>query len=68
MPLVSLTRATFRKAEFGFLGVAVKTLTQIPRLNGELQSRGRFFKTLNPKVSAGAFVFDARRGRLCLIS
>ena len=34
MPLVSLTRATLRKAEFGFLGVIVYTLVHTPRLAG----------------------------------
>jgi len=29
------TRATFLKAELGFLGVAVNTLTQVPLLKGE---------------------------------
>lgn len=31
MPLVNLTLATLRKAEFGFFGVVVYTLTQTPR-------------------------------------
>src|SRR5688572_16232545 len=31
MPLVSRTRATLRRAEFGFLGVAVQTRVQTPR-------------------------------------
>ena len=30
MPLVSRTRATFRKAEFGFLGVVVYTRVHTP--------------------------------------
>src|SRR5437899_4038725 len=34
MPLVSRTRATLRSAEFGFLGVWVKTRTQTPRFCG----------------------------------
>jgi len=37
---VSLTLATFRKAEFGFFGVEVYTLTQTPRRCGELASAG----------------------------
>ena len=53
MPLVSLTLATFLKAELGFLGVVVKTFKQTPLLKGELQSLGRFFKTLKPKLRAG---------------
>ena len=31
MPLVRRTRATLRRAEFGFLGVVVYTLVQTPR-------------------------------------
>src|SRR3989344_2223479 len=34
MPLLSRTRAIFLRAEFGFLGVMVVTLTHTPRLNG----------------------------------
>src|SRR5437764_8872416 len=34
MPLVSRTRATLRSAEFGFLGVWVKTRTHTPRFCG----------------------------------
>jgi hypothetical protein len=33
--LLSLTRAIFRKAEFGFFGVIVLTWTQTPRFWGE---------------------------------
>ena len=53
MPLVNLTLATFLKAEFGFLGVIVKTFKQVPLLKGEENFLGRFFKTLNAKVKAG---------------
>jgi hypothetical protein len=35
MPFDNLTRAIFRKAEFGFFGVVVVTLMQTPRLKGE---------------------------------
>src|SRR3954452_20715712 len=35
MPLVSRTRATFRRAEFGFLGVVVYTRVHTPRRCGE---------------------------------
>ena len=35
MPLVSRTRATFRRAEFGFFGVVVYTRTQTPRFCGQ---------------------------------
>jgi hypothetical protein len=45
------------KAEFGFLGVTVKTLRQTPLLNGEGKTFGRFFKTLKPKVKAGVLSF-----------
>src|ERR1700690_2447349 len=40
MPLVSRTRATFRSAEFGFLGVEVYTRVQTPRFCGQLSSAG----------------------------
>ena len=40
MPLVSLTRATLRNAEFGFLGVWVYTRVQTPRRWGEACSAG----------------------------
>src|SRR6185312_663580 len=40
MPEVSRTRATFRSAEFGFLGVWVKTRVQTPRRWGEPLSAG----------------------------
>jgi hypothetical protein len=35
IPLVSLTRATFLSAEFGFFGVEVNTRTQTPRFCGD---------------------------------
>src|SRR5205823_11745650 len=35
MPLDSRTRATFRSAEFGFLGVIVLTTVQTPRFCGQ---------------------------------
>jgi hypothetical protein len=53
MPLVSRTRATFLKAEFGFLGVVVYTLMQTPRFCGE-------------RISAGLFVFPVLSVRPCL--
>jgi hypothetical protein len=40
IPLVSRTRATFRNAEFGFLGVDVYTRVQTPRFCGQLSSAG----------------------------
>ena len=46
MPLVSLTRATLRKAEFGLRGVVVNTFKQTPRLNGEGDALYLFFREL----------------------
>ncbi len=40
IPFVSLTLATFRRAEFGFLGVVVYTLIQTPLFWGLLLSAG----------------------------
>jgi hypothetical protein len=40
IPLVSRTRATFRNAEFGFLGVEVYTRVQTPRFCGQLFKAG----------------------------
>jgi hypothetical protein len=51
--LVNRTRATFLKAEFGFLGVTVKTFKHTPLLKGDGNFFGRFFKTLNANVKAG---------------
>jgi hypothetical protein len=42
MPFVSRTRATFRSAEFGFLGVVVYTRMQTPRFCGQDLSAGLF--------------------------
>jgi hypothetical protein len=42
MPLVSRTRATFRRAEFGFFGVVVYTRVQTPRFCGAPRSAGVF--------------------------
>src|SRR5687768_15117312 len=42
MPFVSRTRATLRSAEFGFLGVWVKTRTHTPRFCGLSCSAGLF--------------------------
>ena len=50
-PFVSRTLATFRIAEFGFLGVRVITCMQTPRLNGERPKAGDFdlrFSLLRP--------------------
>src|SRR5579863_10222303 len=40
IPLVSRTRATFRSAELGFLGVDVYTRVQTPRFCGQLFNAG----------------------------
>jgi hypothetical protein len=40
MPLVSRTRATLRRAEFGFLGVVVKTRRHTPRFWGHSCNAG----------------------------
>jgi hypothetical protein len=40
IPFVSRTRATFRSAEFGFLGVEVYTRVHTPRFCGQLSSAG----------------------------
>jgi hypothetical protein len=51
MPLVRRTRATFRRAEFGFFGVTVRTIVHTPRLKGFSFSAGDFdftFGTLRP--------------------
>ena len=58
MPLVKRTRAIFRRAEFGFLGVVVETLVQTPRLNGAGKKTGLFFRTLNPRAKATVLVFE----------
>src|ERR1700681_313791 len=50
MPLVSRTRATLRRAEFGFLGVVVKTRVHTPRRWGA-------------PLSAGVLVFDCLEAR-----
>jgi len=57
MPLLNLTLATLRKAEFGFLGLTVKTLMQTPLLSGDGLLTGLFFKVLKLKVKAGRFDF-----------
>jgi hypothetical protein len=42
MPLTKRTRATLRWAEFGFLGVMMRTTVHTPRLNGLFFSAGDF--------------------------
>jgi len=61
MPLERRTRATLRNAEFGFLGVVVRTWVQTPRFCG-LPSFIRRVRPVNVfcvKRSAGAFSFFA---------
>src|SRR5436190_18614964 len=41
-PFVKRTRATFRRAEFGFFGVVVETRVQTPRFCGAPASAGVF--------------------------
>src|SRR5689334_17205341 len=56
--LVSRTRAILRSAEFGFLGVIVRTWMHTPRLKGDpLLVTRRPFRVLKLKRSAGAVVF-----------
>ena len=40
MPFVKRTRAILRNAEFGFLGVMVRTTVQTPRFCGQASSAG----------------------------
>src|SRR5438876_218126 len=68
MPFVSRTRHTLRNAEFGFLGVVVKTLRHTPLLNGDGESTGRFFNVFIENVSAGDFAFAFWGFRPYLIS
>jgi hypothetical protein len=62
MPFVSLTRAIFLIAEFGFFGVLVVTLIHTPLLKGDGKKTGRFFIELNVRVRA--IDFDLRLKRL----
>src|SRR5690348_10622971 len=58
MPLVRRTRAIFRRAEFGFFGVIVRTWVQTPRFCGEAAPWvWRWVNELNFHRNAGAFVF-----------
>src|SRR5574341_2418237 len=57
-PLVRRTRATLRRAEFGFFGVCVRTFVQTPRFCGlPLPRTIRLFRALKWKRRAGALVF-----------
>src|ERR1700730_13363436 len=52
------TRAIFRIAEFGFLGVIVRTCVQTPRFWGDPRRREvLFFNALYEYNNAGAFTF-----------
>src|ERR1700743_101756 len=75
MPLVSRTRATFRRAEFGFLGVVVYTRVHTPRRCGAATFFLRPLPDFRPGVASfflGAWrplrinwlVFGMRRRRL----
>lgn len=59
IPLVNRTRAIFRSAEFGFLGVIVLTLMHTPRLNGLFISFLRLLRVLKTNVMAGDLDFLA---------
>src|SRR5579862_7310321 len=52
MPLVSRTRATFRRAEFGFFGVVVYTRVQTPRRCGAATFFLRPLPDLRPGVAS----------------
>src|SRR4029077_12053700 len=71
MPFVSRTRAIFRSAEFGFLGVIVDTRVQTPRFCGAPWSAGVFvfsrFETRPLRISwvtVGMNPFWAKFGRI----
>jgi hypothetical protein len=59
MPFDNRTRAIFRRAELGFLGVVVVTLRQTPRLKGPPMSEIalRRFKVFKTTFKAGALDF-----------
>src|SRR3954468_8971827 len=52
MPFVSRTRATFRRAEFGFFGVVVYTRVQTPRRCGAARTFLRPWLDLRPGVDS----------------
>src|ERR1700759_4519749 len=52
MPLVSRTRATLRRAEFGFFGVVVYTRVQTPRRWGAATFFLRPFPDFRPGVAS----------------
>src|SRR5918998_1990130 len=58
MPFVSRTRATFRSADFGFLGVRVIPWRQTPRRCGAPRpALAVCLRVLSVRRSAGAFTF-----------
>src|SRR5436305_13679960 len=59
IPLVSLTRATFRRAELGFLGVVVYTRVHTPRRCGAATRFLRPLPDFRPGVAS--FFFGAWR-------
>src|SRR5689334_24976670 len=59
MPFVSRTRATLRRAEFGFLGVVVYTRVHTPRFCGAATRFLRPLPDFRPGV-ASFFVFGLR--------
>jgi hypothetical protein len=65
-PLVNLTLAILRTAEFGFFGVVVVTLVHTPLLNGEEYAIGLFFTVLKPlaKVAERVLFFSLNLGFL----
>jgi hypothetical protein len=65
IPLESLTLATLRNAELGFLGVTVLTEVQTPRFCGDLASVGLRLMVFKPFNNAGAVDFFTE---LCLPS
>jgi hypothetical protein len=69
MPLVNLTLATLRNAEFGFFGVMVLTWMQTPRFCGEpLVFTTRLLSWFKPNPRDGDLVFRSTLFRLCRTS
>jgi hypothetical protein len=56
--LVKRTRATLRKAEFGFFGVVVLTTVHTPRFCGDGYLEGRRLSVFSPTARAGTLDFD----------
>jgi hypothetical protein len=53
LPLVNLTLAILRRAEFGFFGVLVETFVQTPRFWGQEIATVSFFKEFMLCCKAG---------------